>query len=767
VSEGGATADRGGEEGEDSGDGSAVSESSVTQYMCAYEQRRGHAQGVARAQMDDAYLFGKLEDSLLLESVMTSRLRPHGGVVREDKGRWYSGGEETLRRIPQRCQREEVDGGVSGIMVAGAPVGPPTFVRGVVRGLVSKVISEMHQIKNALAFDNGQALFCLNRYCYASKLDHIIQMCYPSDLVGELGGLATFDSTYLHFAELAGRCELDEDASKFALRRFRLPGRHKGGQGRVRSGWLRCAAFVGGAMQSVPRWADNMSSSGEVQRQGFLPALAVAVGFTPGVFQDEDAEAPFEPLMQGSRLGRELTDAWAELQQAGGVTMADRAAWVAGSALAQRDDRVLVRPAALLSHPCHRRVQRLLTAEVEEEKAAALGREAGQCTRSFHVCALEEVDRFSGMFLSFWPSGLTRLSQPSFGNAWCKYFGLPCPYSKGVLGRQLVRDGVPLTEGNRDSARPLIVDKWGSKLTCTALDGGWTVQHSAFQAAVIRWTKWVDGQATQELENLFLVSLPQQVVTEWRADQQRSAAHTADANAQLRGAQPHLPRGQQRAQARAAHRRDAARRGVVVDLQVKLATWVEAILFEVKTLHYSDRSTTPGAGAGTYGARPRERAASGAANRRARAVPIDRVRDAQRLDRELWPDRQQMGTGPIERRLRELGGVKALVVGAFAEHSADVHTLVDGLAEAAIPRTSHHYLVDPSKAKGAAKTLLYAAFGAAAWNAQSALLQSRLSFAGAPAVESPAGASSAGISDVARLEIHTQAALQNTSFNDT
>jgi hypothetical protein len=38
---------------------------------------------------------------------------------------------------------------------------------------------------------------------------------------------------------------------------------------------------------------------------------------------------------------------------------------------------------------------------------------------------------------------------------------------------------------------------------------------------------------------------------------------------------------------------------MVVDLQVKLATWAEAILFEVKTLHYSDRSTTPGAGAGT------------------------------------------------------------------------------------------------------------------------------------------------------------------------
>jgi hypothetical protein len=43
-----------------------------------------------------------------------------------------------------------------------------------------------------------------------------------------------------------------------------------------------------------------------------------------------------------------------------------------------------------------------------------------------------------------------------------------------------------------------------------------------------------------------------------------------------------------------------------------------------------------------------------------------------------------------------------------------------------------------SCSKGAAKALLYAAFGASAWNAQSALLQSRLSFAGAPAIESPA-----------------------------
>jgi hypothetical protein len=43
-----------------------------------------------------------------------------------------------------------------------------------------------------------------------------------------------------------------------------------------------------------------MSDNGEVKRLGFLPALAAAVGFTPEVFQDDDAEAPFDPLMHGS-----------------------------------------------------------------------------------------------------------------------------------------------------------------------------------------------------------------------------------------------------------------------------------------------------------------------------------------------------------------------------------------------------------------------------------------------------------------------------------
>jgi hypothetical protein len=44
---------------------------------------------------------------------------------------------------------------------------------------------------------------------------------------------------------------------------------------------------------------------------------------------------------------------------------------------------------------------------------------------------------------------------------------------------------------------------------------------------------------------------------------------------------------------------------------------------------------------------------------RAKLVPVERERDADRLDRALHPHRSERGEGPVRRRLRELGGVKA------------------------------------------------------------------------------------------------------------
>jgi hypothetical protein len=84
------------------------------------------------------------------------------------------------------------------------------------------------------------------------------------------------------------------------------------------------------------------------------------------------------------------------------------------------------------------------------------------------------------------------------------------------------------------------------------------------------------------------------------------------------------------------------------------------------------------------------------------------------------------------------------------------------------PTHDHHYLVGPSKAKCAVcgeSTSERSFRRGSLERSVSALAITPLLFAGAPAVESPAGAGSAGISDVAWLEIHKQAALQNTSSN--
>ena len=69
-------------------------------------------------------------------------------------------------------------------------------------------------------------------------------------------------------------------------------------------------------------------------------------------------------------------------------------------------------------------------------------------------------------------------------------------------------------------------------------------------------------------------------------------------------------------------------------------------LYEVKTLHYSDAYTTPNATSGRYGVRHRQPHAS-AVDYRAKLVPVERERDADRLDRALHPHRSERGEGPV------------------------------------------------------------------------------------------------------------------------
>ena len=70
-------------------------------------------------------------------------------------------------------------------------------------------------------------------------------------------------------------------------------------------------------------------------------------------------------------------------------------------------------------------------------------------------------------------------------------------------------------------------------------------------------------------------------------------------------------------------------------------------------------------------------AARGAAvGARACAVPCEHERHARDVDAACYGVPRGAGDGSVLRRLRELGPVRGLVVGAFGEASADVHSLL-------------------------------------------------------------------------------------------
>jgi hypothetical protein len=117
----------------------------------------------------------------------------------------------------------------------------------------------------------------------------------------------------------------------------------------------------------------------------------------------------------------------------------------------------------------------------------------------------------------------------------------------------------------------------------------------------------------------------------------------------------------------------------------------------------------------------------------------------------------------LERRMRELGGVQALVVVAFAEHSADgVHTLVDGLAEAAILRaqaTTTWWIRQRQRVQQRHCSTQLSGLRRGSLKRSVSTLAVAPLLCRRPQRSSPrqaAGANSAGISNDARVEIHTQ-----------
>ena len=135
--------------------------------------------------------------------------------------------------------------------------------------------------------------------------------------------------------------------------RLRLPARYGGLGLRARSSWLKCAAFLGAVDQALPSFIDRVAANGAIEH-GIFPSLTAVLGV--GSFNTGGTKYA-TILASNTRMGRQLSTAWQQLQAVAGVGHAGSQAslLLAGPDVAGLKD----------DGSSRKQLQRLLTAEVE------------------------------------------------------------------------------------------------------------------------------------------------------------------------------------------------------------------------------------------------------------------------------------------------------------------------------------------------------------------------------------------------------------------
>ena len=219
--------------------------------------------------------------------------------------------------------------------------------------------------------------------------------------------------------------------------------------------------------------------------------------------------------------------------------------------------------------------------------------------------AWTNLDRFSTVWVSAWPTAELQLSSPEFLEVTTWYLGLPSPACAAHVGE-------PIANTRQ------VVDQHGARLCTARLPGdGWRIQHDAIKWRIVQDAREMHLRVQPEVYGLFAASIPQ------------AGRRVADG----------LPRRK--------------RQGLVPDFMVHAALDgpERPLLMELKTLHY---------GRATY---PERDARCHAVLRRARALPAEYAAKAREVDRR-YCGTPEGTTGPVEMRLRSFEPVRGLVFGA-------------------------------------------------------------------------------------------------------
>ena len=492
-----------------------------------------------------------------------------------------------------------------GIDIAGAPLGDDEYVTAYVDHKTNVQISASEKITSALEPRSLQSTHAMTYLCVQPMLDHVIQHVPPS---ASAAPAARFDAAVMRvadgYAPGVASDVLVRDSAELPARLHGL-----GLRSRVK---LAPAAFVGSLARSLPLFIDRAQNTLPdaailTSTRGYMPQLEAFFG--AGAFDEGNEQLRFDHFVHrsGTRLAREMRDAWAAMQaERPGAT-----------------DGALAAPAAAIgidvaSGRVHSKFQRVLTAEREAACYADVDARMRRLpARDQRRLAWLSKDVFSQSFVTALPTPECVLPNAEFAEATTAYLGLPSPACSPLAGRTF---------------RGRALDVYGNVLSSTQTKGAhWEDQHDSIARLFVAQANENGLAADYEPTDAFIGVIP-------RA--QRSAFYAL---------------------------RRSTQHSITPDARVQLAPGDDAY-YDVKTVHVN--------GARYPDTNGIDAARGAAVETRARAVPGEYERHARDVDAACCGVPRGAGDGPVLRRLRELGPVRGLVVGAFGEASADVHSLL-------------------------------------------------------------------------------------------
>ena len=468
----------------------------------AFDEALVAGDGWARGYLDDVEAFGAPEVVFRAAARYIVELQRATGVC--ISGVECYSAEYDLAGCPHRAAAEVAAGvpfrvgGVSvpmaaggqvfhrGVTIMGAPVGEAGYEEAVYRAKAAGAVSRIDEVTRLLRFRSPATLHTLTYYCLQHQFDYRLRTCSGSDSI--MPSAAEFDRALDRALAVYSPGDLFTDP--MLARRRVLPVSRPGAHDRAGGFGIRSRvdlmprAFAGCLVRACESFFDT-DAGGGVVLPGSFPSLRVLFG--GGAFGEGGGRFTLF-IQSGLATATAHAARWAQMRGQLGPDIPDHGPLSLDAAMAgARLDDVALQDG---DEPQASRLQRALTAQLEEHEARALDRDlrrlppiqtlGGEQVPDPRLAAWTQGCSIGRAFLTAWPSGPYQPTCAEFPEMVSAFFGASSPLATRLgVGRRVFS----ASHGH------LLLDQCGFALELAAEPAGrcvdtWRTCHDAFTAVM-------------------------------------------------------------------------------------------------------------------------------------------------------------------------------------------------------------------------------------------------------------------------------------------